>query len=92
VFHYQYENLQLPLAFANQIGVVLTNSTSFYNVPGSISQGAELEATVSPIENLAILFNYSYDDAHVSRGTAIDSATPARLQRVPSRCSAKRSV
>ncbi|HEY1711171.1 MAG TPA: TonB-dependent receptor [Rhizomicrobium sp.] len=79
LFHYQYENLQLPLAFANQIGVVLTNSTSFYNVPGSISQGAELEATVSPIENLAILFNYSYDDAHVTRGTAIDTADPGAV-------------
>jgi len=76
LFHYAYKNLQLPLVFANFAGVVQVNSTSFYNVPRSISQGAELELTAQPIDDLAIVFNYSYDDAHVSKGTAIDTNDP----------------
>ncbi|MBL6939388.1 MAG: TonB-dependent receptor [Alphaproteobacteria bacterium] len=79
LFHYDYKNLQLPLAFANQIGVVQLNSTAFYNVPRSISQGAELEVTAQPIDDLAITFNYSYNDAHVTKGTAIDLADPEGL-------------
>jgi iron complex outermembrane receptor protein len=79
LFHYQYKNLQLPLAFSNQIGVVAINSTAFYNVPRSISQGVELETTAQPIDDLAITFNYSYDDAHVTKGTAIDTADPGAI-------------
>jgi len=76
VFYYAYKNLQLPLAFANFAGVVQVNSTAFYNVPRSVTQGVELELTAQPIDDLAIYFNYSYDDAHVSKGTAIDTNDP----------------
>jgi len=79
LFHYQYKNLQLPLSFANQIGVVQLNSTAFYNVPRSISQGVELEVTAQPVDNLSVTFNYSYNDAHVTKGTAIDLADPEGL-------------
>ncbi len=79
LFHYQYKNLQLPLVFANQIGVVQTNSTAFFNVPRSVSQGAELEVTAQPTDDLALVFNYSYDDAHVTKGTAIDTADPGAI-------------
>jgi iron complex outermembrane receptor protein len=79
LFHYQYKNLQLPLAFSNQIGVVQINSTAFFNVPRSVSQGVELETTAQPIDDLAIVFNYSYDDAHVTKGTAIDTADPGAI-------------
>jgi iron complex outermembrane receptor protein len=79
LFHYQYKNLQLPLSFANTIGVVQTNSTAFYNVPRSISQGVELEVTAQPLDDLGITFNYSYNDAHVTKGSAIDLADPEGL-------------
>ncbi|HEX2594281.1 MAG TPA: TonB-dependent receptor [Rhizomicrobium sp.] len=79
-FHYQYQNLQLPLTFIAQQGVVQLNQTSFFNVPGSISQGIELEATASPIEDLSILFNYSYNDAHATSGEAFDPADPNALE------------
>lgn len=76
LFYYQYQNLQLPLTFINQQGVVQLNQTSFFNVPKSVSQGAELEVTAQPIDNLSILFNYSYNDAHVTKGEAFDPADP----------------
>jgi len=76
LFYYQYKNLQLPLTFINQQGVVQLNQTSFFNVPGSVSEGAELEVTAQPIDNLSILFNYSYNDAHVTKGEAFDPADP----------------
>jgi iron complex outermembrane receptor protein len=79
-FHYQYQNLQLPLTFATRQGAVQLNQTSFYNVPASISQGVELEVNASPIDDLAVLFNYSFNDAHVTRGTAFDPADPNALE------------
>jgi iron complex outermembrane receptor protein len=79
-FHYQYQNLQLPLTFINRQGVVTLNQTSFFNVPASISQGIELELNAQPTEDLAILFNYSYNDAHITRGAAFDPADPNALE------------
>jgi iron complex outermembrane receptor protein len=57
-------------------GGLAAPQTAFFNVPASISQGAELETIISPMENLNILFNYSYLDAHVSRGILADPADP----------------
>jgi iron complex outermembrane receptor protein len=76
LFHYAYRNLQVPLAVVQSAGGLSQSETSFINVPGSISQGAELETIISPIENLQILFNYSYLDAHISRGIFADPADP----------------
>jgi iron complex outermembrane receptor protein len=76
VFHYAYKNLQIPLTTVQSAGGLTQAETNFFNVPGSISQGAELETIVSPIENLNILFNYSYLDAHISTGMAPDPADP----------------
>jgi iron complex outermembrane receptor protein len=76
IFHYQYENLQLPLSTVTTQGTVTLASSSFYNVPGSISQGVELETQIQPTDDLAILFNYSYNDAHVSKGQNFDIADP----------------
>ena len=50
-----------------------------FNVPRARNQGIELETTWQPIDNLQILFNYSYLDAHIVSGTAIDPADPAAL-------------
>jgi iron complex outermembrane receptor protein len=79
IFRYDYKNLQIPIASVSTAGGISQASTNFYNVPKSISQGAELEVTWQPIDNLQILFNYSYLDAYVERGTAIDIADPAAL-------------
>jgi iron complex outermembrane receptor protein len=76
LFHYKYEDLQIPLAIVQSSGGLSQSSTTFFNVPESISQGVELETTLSPIENLAILFNYSYLDAHITKGQASDPADP----------------
>jgi iron complex outermembrane receptor protein len=79
VFRYDYQNLQIPIASVATAGGLSQASTNFYNVPKAISQGIELELTYQPIENLQFLFNYSYLDAYVEHGTAIDIADPAAL-------------
>jgi iron complex outermembrane receptor protein len=76
LFHYAYRNLQVPLAVVQSAGGLAQSETSFINVPGSISQGAEIETILSPLENLQVLFNYSYLDAHISRGVFADPADP----------------
>ena len=65
LFHYNYENLQAPLTVANNSGTLAASQSRFLNVPKSVSQGIELETIWAPIDNLSILFNYSYNDAHV---------------------------
>jgi iron complex outermembrane receptor protein len=75
-FHYKYNNLQIPLAVVQSSGGLSQSQTSFFNVPESISQGIEVETNFSPIENLNILFNYSYLDAHITKGFAADPADP----------------
>ena len=76
LFHYAYRNLQVPLAVVQSAGGLAQSETAFINVPDSISQGFELETIISPIENLQVLFNYSYLDAHISRGIFADPADP----------------
>jgi len=76
VFHYQYNNLQIPLAVVQSAGGLAQSQTAFLNVPAAISQGVELETFISPIENLSLIANYSYLDAHTSRGQAADPADP----------------
>ena len=79
VFRYDYKNLQIPISSVSTVGGLSQGSTNFYNVPKSVSQGVEIEVTYQPIDNLQILFNYSYLDASVTEGTAIDIADPAAL-------------
>lgn len=76
-YYYDYRNLQVPIAVLSGAGQVATN---FINVPKSVSQGFEAEITWLPIENLQVLFNYSYNDAHVKKGAAIDVADPTATQ------------
>ncbi|MBV9539923.1 MAG: TonB-dependent receptor [Alphaproteobacteria bacterium] len=75
-FHYNYQNLQIPISIVQTSGGLAQSTTAFYNVPESVSQGVEIEAQVSPIENLSILANYSWLDAHITRGSAPDPADP----------------
>jgi iron complex outermembrane receptor protein len=76
LFHYHYTDLQIPLAVVQSGGGLTQSATTFFNVPSSISQGVELETVVSPVENLQLMFNYSYLDAHITRGSAADPADP----------------
>jgi len=76
VFHYQYTNLQIPIAVVQSSGGLAQSTTAFFNLPAAISQGVEVETLMSPIENLSIIANYSYLDAHVSRGQLFDPADP----------------
>jgi iron complex outermembrane receptor protein len=79
LFHYHYTDLQIPVTTVSASGGISAPSTDFFNVPSSISQGAELETQISPIENLGIIFNYSYLDAHVSEGVLGDPSDPGAI-------------
>lgn len=80
LFYYQYQNAQVPLTVSQTSGGLGQANSIFYNIPHAISQGFELETIWQPIDHLQILFNYSYNDAHItdSKGT-IDPADPAAL-------------
>jgi iron complex outermembrane receptor protein len=73
VFYYNYKNAQVPLSQPSANPTATANSILF-NVPKAISKGVEFETIWQPIENLQILANYSYLDAHVKQGLAIDPA------------------
>jgi iron complex outermembrane receptor protein len=85
VYHYSYDNLQIPISFSQTGNIngapVSQINTTFYNVPKSRSQGFEAETTWQPIDNLQIIFNYSYIDAQIREGTAVDIADPTANQQ-----------
>ena len=76
-YYYKYDNLQVPISVFSGFGQVATN---FYNVPKSVSKGFEAEITWLPIDNLQLLLSYSYNDAYVKTGTALDTADPAGVE------------
>jgi iron complex outermembrane receptor protein len=77
-FYYNYKNAQVPLSQPGTAPGSPANSILF-NVPKAISQGIEFETTWQPIDGLQILANYSYLDAHVKEGLAVDPADGAAL-------------
>ncbi len=79
-YWYNYTNLQIPISQVQTGGGLSQSTTSFYNVPASVSRGIELETTWTPIDNLSILFNYSFSDAYVTKGQGADSADPNALE------------
>jgi len=79
-FFYDYENDQIPLTVAQTSGGLAQTQAVFFNVPKARSIGFELESIWQPIDHLQILFNYSYVDAHVTKGDGVvDPADPAAL-------------
>ena len=80
LFYYDYSDLQIPISTIQTAGGLAQSETSFYNVPKSVSDGFELETTWTPIEHLAILFNYSFLDSHITKGTAADPADPNAIE------------
>ncbi|WP_297692489.1 TonB-dependent receptor [Phenylobacterium sp.] len=79
-FYYKYNNDQIPLTVAQTAGGLGQPQSIFFNIPQAVSQGIEFETVWQPIEHLQILANYSYLDAHVTRGDGVvDPADPAAL-------------
>jgi iron complex outermembrane receptor protein len=72
-FYYDYRNAQVPLSQPSASAGATANSILF-NVPKAVSMGVEVETIWQPIDHLQILANYSYLDAHVKEGQAIDPA------------------
>ena len=80
LFRYNYDNDQIPLTVTPTGGGLGQVQSIFFNIPKAISQGVELETTWQPIDHLQILFNYSYLDAHITKGDGVvDPADPAAL-------------
>jgi iron complex outermembrane receptor protein len=80
LFYYNYKNDQVPLTVAQTSGQVGPANSIFFNVPGAVSEGFEMETIWQPIDHLQILFNYDYIDAHVTKGDGVvDPADPAAL-------------
>ncbi|MFL5298339.1 MAG: TonB-dependent receptor [Phenylobacterium sp.] len=83
VYHYSYDNLQIPITVlqggSGAIGIS-TSTTSFKNMPKSRSQGFELETIWQPIPDLQLIFNYSLIDAQIQEGQAIDLVDPTAVQ------------
>lgn len=84
LYHYSYENLQIPIAIVRTgdfLGqTIAQGTTSFYNTPKSRSQGFELETLWQPIDNLQVIFNYSFIDATIREGQAVDTTDPTAAQ------------
>jgi iron complex outermembrane receptor protein len=80
IFHYGYENAQIPITVAATAGGLAQAQSIFFNIPKSVTQGFEMETTWQPIDHLQILFNYSYLDAHITESKGVvDPADPAAL-------------
>ena len=75
LFYYDYKDAQVPLSQPSATAGAAANSILF-NVPKSRSMGLEVESIWQPIDNLQILANYSYLDAEIRNGRAIDPADP----------------
>jgi len=81
LFYYDYQGMQVPISIVpTGGGTTGTSQSIFFNVPKAVSQGFELESIWQPINNLQILFNYSYLDAHIkdARGV-VDPADPTAV-------------
>jgi iron complex outermembrane receptor protein len=84
LYYYDYTNLQIPISVI-QTGAlggqsISSGTTSFYNTPKSRSQGLEIEVLWQPINNLQIIANYSYIDAEIREGFAVDTVDPTATQ------------
>ncbi len=73
VFYYEYKNAQVPLSQPSATAGGTANSVLF-NVPRAVTKGLEVETIWQPIDNLQILANYSYLDAKIRKGLAVDGA------------------
>ncbi|HEX3887145.1 MAG TPA: TonB-dependent receptor [Phenylobacterium sp.] len=80
IFYYDYDGLQAPLTVANNSGALAVSQSVFLNVPHAVSEGVEFESTWTPIENLRILFNYSFNPSRIEKLSGIvDPQDPEAL-------------
>jgi iron complex outermembrane receptor protein len=80
VFYEDLRDFQAPLTVVSTSGQLATSQSRYLNIPKSVSQGVELEVNWAPVEHLNVLFNYSYDDAHVvSLSGIVDPSDPQAL-------------
>ena len=81
LFYYDFRDFQVPLTVANLTGGLATSQSRYLNVPKSISEGIEFESTWAPIDNLRILFNYSFNPSRIDQLTnIIDPNDPEAVQ------------
>jgi len=81
LFYYDYLGFQAPLTVTNTSGALAVNESRFLNVPKAYSYGVELETTWAPIDNLRILFNYSFNPTGIkSLSGIVDPQDPEALQ------------
>ncbi|MBS0410276.1 MAG: TonB-dependent receptor [Proteobacteria bacterium] len=74
LFYYHYDGMQIPLSVQPTTGPV---ATFFFNINRVVSYGAEFETIWQPIDNLQILFNYSYLHATIENGCCfVDTVQP----------------
>ena len=80
VFYEDLRGFQAPLTVVSNTGALAVSQSQYINVPKSVSQGVELEVNWVPVDHLQVLFNYSYDDAHVTKLSGIvDPSDPEAL-------------
>ncbi|HEY5107935.1 MAG TPA: TonB-dependent receptor [Caulobacteraceae bacterium] len=80
LFYYDYTDAQVPIDIVSTAGGLTSANAVFFNVPKAVSEGVELEAVWQPVDNLQILFDYSYLDAHITQADGlIDPSDPAAL-------------
>jgi iron complex outermembrane receptor protein len=73
-FWYDYKDAQVPVTQQPAAGPAIS---LFFNLPKIRNRGVELETTWIPIDNLTLLFNYSYLDARIREACCIqDGADP----------------
>jgi iron complex outermembrane receptor protein len=80
VFYEDLSGFQAPLSVVSNTGALAVSQTQYLNVPKAVSQGVELEVNWVPVDHLQVLFNYSYDDAHVKTLSGIvDPSDPEAM-------------
>jgi iron complex outermembrane receptor protein len=71
VFYEDLKDYQAPLSVVSQTGGLSVSQSRYVNIPKSVIQGVEVEGTWLPIDNLAILATFDYNDGKVKDLTGI---------------------
>jgi len=81
IFYDPIKGYQAPLTVSNNTGGLAVSQSRYLNIPKAVTQGVEVETNWIPIDNLSVLFNYSYNDAKITKLCGIiDPADPLALQ------------
>jgi len=73
LFYDQYYDAQVPISVPG----VATNTSEFYNIPESRTDGIEIETVWQPIHALQLMLDYGYNDTSIVKsGCVIDSNDP----------------